>query len=40
MAFCIKCGAELAQNAKFCVKCGSPVGDGDTSSAGDGIACS
>lgn len=26
MAFCSKCGKELAEGAKFCVGCGAPVG--------------
>jgi len=26
MAFCVKCGNQLAENAKFCTKCGTPTG--------------
>lgn len=26
MAYCIKCGKELVENAKFCQKCGNPTG--------------
>jgi len=26
MAFCSKCGNQLAENAKFCTKCGAPTG--------------
>jgi len=25
MAFCIKCGTQLADDANFCAKCGTPV---------------
>jgi Predicted membrane protein len=25
MAFCIKCGTQLADGARFCAKCGTPV---------------
>lgn len=31
MAFCINCGHQLAEGAKFCFECGSKVGDGQTS---------
>lgn len=27
MAFCIRCGAQLAVESKFCASCGTPVGD-------------
>lgn len=30
MAFCSKCGKELAENAKFCANCGTPVESGTT----------
>jgi len=26
MAFCVNCGNQLAENAKFCTKCGTPTG--------------
>jgi uncharacterized Zn finger protein (UPF0148 family) len=26
MAFCVKCGVELAEGAKFCTSCGTPAG--------------
>ena len=26
MAFCVKCGSELVENAQFCSNCGAPVG--------------
>lgn len=25
MAYCVKCGKELVENAKFCQKCGNPT---------------
>lgn len=30
MAFCINCGQELAEGAKFCANCGSAVNDGNS----------
>jgi hypothetical protein len=27
MAFCVKCGNQLAENQKFCIKCGTAVSD-------------
>lgn len=39
MAFCSKCGKELADDAKFCANCGTPVGgaasEGSTAGIGD-----
>lgn len=26
MAYCVKCGTQIAENAKFCQKCGHPTG--------------
>ena len=26
MAYCVNCGAEMLENAKFCQKCGHPTG--------------
>ena len=31
MAFCINCGQELAEGAKFCANCGKAVNDNSTS---------
>ena len=31
--FCMKCGAELDDNAKFCPKCGTPVQQGEAASS-------
>src|SRR5690349_14550257 len=28
MAFCVNCGTQLSDNAKFCVNCGQPAGAG------------
>jgi hypothetical protein len=33
MAFCVKCGAQLADGAKFCVSCGEAVGGGQPQAA-------
>ena len=33
MAFCTKCGAELAEGTRFCVKCGTPAGGAATGAA-------
>lgn len=30
MAYCVNCGQELAEGAKFCANCGSAVGDGNS----------
>ncbi len=40
MAFCVKCGASLAENVSFCGKCGSPVSGGETAhkAAAGGLA--
>lgn len=29
MAFCVNCGKELAEGAKFCFECGAAVGGGN-----------
>jgi uncharacterized membrane protein len=38
MAFCAKCGTQVAEGTSFCVSCGTPVGSGAASPAAPAAA--